>query len=108
MDFDLSADQLALPLRDAAKALLDDRCDMTTVRRACDRGGFDAGLWQAMVDRGWTGLAVPEPLGGVGLGTVEAAVLLEQTGAHARHHRARLAAVLRDRVESGAGIWPDQ
>ena len=80
MDFDLSADQLAL--RDAAKALLDDRCDMAAVRRACDGGGFDAGLWQAMVDQGWTGIAVPEPLGGVGLGTVEAAVLLEQTGAH--------------------------
>ena len=79
MDFDLSADQLAL--RDAAKALLDDRCDMAAVRRACDRGGFDAGLWHAMVDQGWTGIAVPETLGGVGLGTVEAAVLLEQTGA---------------------------
>ena len=80
MDFDLSADQVAL--RDAAGALLDDRCDMAVVRRACDRGGFDAGLWAAMVEQGWTGIAVPEPLGGVGLGTVEAAVLLEQTGAH--------------------------
>ncbi len=80
MDFDLSADQVAL--RDAAAALLDDRCDMAAVRRACDGGGFDAGLWAAMVEQGWTGIAVPEALGGVGLGTVEAAVLLEQTGAH--------------------------
>ena len=55
---------------------------MTAVRRACDNGGFDAGLWAAMVEQGWTGIAVPEALGGVGLGTVEAAVLLEQTGAH--------------------------
>ncbi|MCY4665920.1 MAG: acyl-CoA/acyl-ACP dehydrogenase [Acidimicrobiaceae bacterium] len=80
MDFDLSADQVAL--REAAAALLDDRCDMATVRRACDSGGFDAGLWAAMVEQGWTGIAVPESLGGVGLGMVEAAVLLEQTGAH--------------------------
>ena len=80
MDFDLSADQVAL--RDAAAALLDDRCDMAAVRRACDGGGFDADLWAAMVEQGWTGIAVPEALGGVGLGTVEAAVLLEQTGAH--------------------------
>ena len=80
MDFDLSADQVAL--RDAAGALLDDRCDIATVRRACENGGFDAGLWAAMVDQGWTGIAVPEALGGVGMGTVEAAVLLEQTGAH--------------------------
>ena len=80
MDFDLSADQVVL--RDAAAALLDDRCDMAAVRRACDRGGFDADLWAAMVEQGWTGIAVPESLGGVGLGTVEAAVLLEQAGAH--------------------------
>ena len=80
MDFDLSADQVAL--RDAAAALLDDRCDMAAVRRACDNGGFDADLWAAMVEQGWTGIAVPESLGGVGLRTVEAAVLLEQTGAH--------------------------
>ena len=80
VDFDLSADQVAL--RDAAEALLDDRCDTTAVRRACDDGGFDAGLWAAMVEQGWTGIAVPESVGGVGLGTVEAAVLLEQTGAH--------------------------
>ena len=80
MDFDLSADQVAL--RDAAAGLLDDRCGMDVVRRACDGGGFDADLWGAMVEQGWTGIAVPEALGGVGLGTVEAAVLLEQTGAH--------------------------
>ena len=80
VDFDLSADQVAL--RDAAGALLDDRCDIAAVRRACDGGGFDSDLWAAMVEQGWTGIAVPESLGGVGLGTVEAAVLLEQTGAH--------------------------
>ena len=80
MDFDLSADQVAL--RDAAAALLDDRCDMAAVRRACDSGGFDADLWAAMVEQGWTGIAVSEALGGVGLGTVEAVVLLEQTGVH--------------------------
>ena len=80
MDFDLSADQVAL--QDAAAGLLADRCDMAAVRRACDGGGFDAELWAAMVEQGWTGIAVPEALGGVGLGMVEAAVLLEQTGAH--------------------------
>ena len=80
MDFDLSADQLAL--REAAAALLDDRCDMPAVRRACETGGFDPSLWAAMVDQGWVGIAVAEPLGGVGLGPVEAVVLLEQTGSH--------------------------
>jgi alkylation response protein AidB-like acyl-CoA dehydrogenase len=78
MDFDLSPDQLAL--RDAAGDLLDSECPTDRVRRAAD--GFDAELWRSMVDQGWTGIAVPERLGGVGLGTVEIAVLLEQTGAH--------------------------
>src|SRR4051794_5392463 len=35
-----------------------------------------------MVDQGWTAIAVPEDAGGVGLGWVEVAVLLEQVGAH--------------------------
>lgn len=77
MDFDLSADQVAL--RDAARDLLTDRCAPDRVRAA---GGFDADLWSAMVEQGWTGIAVAESAGGVGLGTVEAAVLLEQAGAH--------------------------
>jgi alkylation response protein AidB-like acyl-CoA dehydrogenase len=77
MDFDLSSDQTAL--RDAAKDLLDARCGSDRVRAAA---GFDADLWAAMVEQGWTGIAVSEGLGGVGLGMVEAAVLLEQAGAH--------------------------
>jgi alkylation response protein AidB-like acyl-CoA dehydrogenase len=45
-------------------------------------GGLDAKLWAAMVEQGWTGIGVPEALGGIGLGWVELAVLLEQVGAH--------------------------
>ncbi len=35
-----------------------------------------------MADQGWFGIAVPEAGGGAGLGWVEAALLLEQVGAH--------------------------
>lgn len=35
-----------------------------------------------MVDQGWCGIAVPESLGGIGLGWVEAALLIEAVGAH--------------------------
>ena len=81
MDFELSRDQQAL--RDAAADLLAGRSPMPVVRSAVDRGGQpDAALWRAMLDQGWCGLAVPEKLGGVGLGWVEAAVVLEQVGAH--------------------------
>jgi alkylation response protein AidB-like acyl-CoA dehydrogenase len=52
------------------------------VRKAVDAGGRpDDALWSAMVDQGWCGIAVPEDAGGVGLGWVEGAVLLEQVGA---------------------------
>jgi alkylation response protein AidB-like acyl-CoA dehydrogenase len=81
VDFELSRDQQAL--RDAAADLLAGRSPMPVVRSAVDRGGQpDAALWRAMLDQGWCGLAVPEKLGGVGLGWVEAAVVLEQVGAH--------------------------
>jgi alkylation response protein AidB-like acyl-CoA dehydrogenase len=78
MDFDLSPDQLAL--QEAASHLLEAECPPGRVRAAED--GFDPELWSAMVAQGWTGIDVPEQWGGVGLGTVEAAVLLEQAGAH--------------------------
>ncbi len=81
MDFELSPDQRAL--RAAATDLLAGRSPMRVVRSAVDRGGEpDRDLWEAMVDQGWCGLAVPEKLGGVGLGWVEAAIVLEQVGAH--------------------------
>ncbi|HYZ98788.1 MAG TPA: acyl-CoA dehydrogenase family protein [Acidimicrobiales bacterium] len=81
MDFELSAEQQAL--RDAAAGLLAGRSSTDVVRRAVDRAGApDPDLWQAMVEQGWCGLAVPEKLGGVGLGWVEAAIVLEQVGVH--------------------------
>jgi alkylation response protein AidB-like acyl-CoA dehydrogenase len=81
MDFDLSEDQLAL--RDGARALLDDLAPTTRVRAVADTVmRVDADLWSAMVDQGWLGIAVPEAAGGVGLGAVELAVLLEEVGRH--------------------------
>ena len=81
MDFELSRDQQAL--RDAARELLDDRAGSAQVRAVVDAGlPFDPELWKAMVDQGWTGIAVPEEAGGVGLGWVEAAILAEGVGAH--------------------------
>lgn len=81
MDFELSDDQLAL--QDAARELLDGFASPACVRAVVDAGGgLDPELWQAMVEQGWLGVAVPEDLGGLGLGWVELAVLLEQTGAH--------------------------
>jgi len=81
MDFELSRDQEAL--RDAARDLLDAKAAPSVARAAMDRAGEpDAALWAAMVEQGWPAIAVAEADGGVGLGWVEAAILLEQVGAH--------------------------
>ena len=72
MDFELSDDQVAL--RDGARSLLDGRATPTQVRAVVDaEGGIDDGLWSAMVEQGWTALAVPKDRGGLGLGMVELA-----------------------------------
>jgi alkylation response protein AidB-like acyl-CoA dehydrogenase len=83
VDFDLDADQLAL--RDAAGALLADHASPARVRAVVDGDDgdrVDRELWKAMVAQGWPGVAVAEDRGGLGLGWVEAGVLLEQVGAH--------------------------
>jgi len=82
VNFDLSDDQLAL--RAGASELLDGLASTTQVRAVMDNGGgYDAQLWKAMVEQGWPGVEVPEEEGGLGLGAVEVAVLLEEVGGHA-------------------------
>jgi alkylation response protein AidB-like acyl-CoA dehydrogenase len=81
MDFELSDDQRAL--QDAARDLLDKLASPEQVRRAmASDAPWDDALWRAMVDQGWMGIELAEEHGGVGLGTVEAAVLLEEVGRH--------------------------
>jgi alkylation response protein AidB-like acyl-CoA dehydrogenase len=82
MDFDLSEDQLAL--RSGASDVLDDLASPARVRHHTTTGAaFDPALWRAMVDQGWLGVEVDESAGGLGLGSVEVAVLAEQLGYHA-------------------------
>jgi alkylation response protein AidB-like acyl-CoA dehydrogenase len=87
VDFELSDDQLAL--RDGARELLDGRAAPAEVRAVVDAGaehrgaGLDTRLWDAMVEQGWPAVALAEADGGLGLGEVEVAVLLEELGRHA-------------------------
>lgn len=80
VDFELSDDQVALG--DAAADLLSGKAAPEQVRTVVDAGGgHDAVLWAAMVEQGWPAIATAEERGGVGLGWIEATVLLEQSGA---------------------------
>jgi alkylation response protein AidB-like acyl-CoA dehydrogenase len=81
MEFELSDDQAAL--QEAARDLLGGYADPTRVRAHLASGDpYDKALWAAMVEQGWLGVAVPEGEGGLGLGWVEASVLLEEAGRH--------------------------
>ncbi len=79
MDFSFSADQQLL--RQAARGFLEQRCPAAAVRALWDdpRGESET-LWKDMAQLGWLGLALPEAVGGSGLGMVETAILLEEMG----------------------------
>ncbi len=80
-------------LRDLAGKLLDDEMPIEKLRQlvAADPAttyesgqlpGWDQALWKQCVELGWTGLAVPEEAGGVGVKMVGIAALVEEVGKH--------------------------
>jgi acyl-CoA dehydrogenase len=79
MNFEFS-DEL-LQLRDQARRFLADRCPTTVPRRILDTPEpYAAELWQGIAEMGWTGAAIPEDYGGVGLGRLAVCVLAEELG----------------------------
>lgn len=70
-------------IRDAAASFLADASDAAAVRAAMELPlGFDPEVWDGIAELGWCGVAVPESHGGLGLGPVELALILEQMGRH--------------------------
>ncbi len=79
MNFDFS-DELN-QLRDEARRFLTDRCPPAVPRAILDGPEpYDRALWQAIAEMGWTGAAIPEEYGGVGLGRLAVCVLAEELG----------------------------
>lgn len=78
MDFDFTDEQVQL--RDAVQRWADKGYDFERRRGIVAAGGFDAGAWRELADLGLTGLTVPEAHGGLGLGPVEAMVVMEALG----------------------------
>jgi alkylation response protein AidB-like acyl-CoA dehydrogenase len=79
VDFAFTSDQQLL--KNSARAFLDEHCKPALVRALMDdpRGESEA-MWKEMAQLGWLGLALPESVGGAGLGMVETAILLEELG----------------------------
>ena len=78
MDFDFSDDQQQL--RDAARRWVDKAYTFEHRRAAVKAGGFSRDTYNALAELGLTALNVPEAHGGMGMGAVEAMVVMEEMG----------------------------
>ncbi len=70
-------------LRDTAKDFVAEHAPPAHLRKLrddADPTGFSRDLWKNFAEMGFTGILVPETDGGLGLGHVEAGVLLEEIG----------------------------
>ncbi len=70
-------------LRDTAKDFVAAEAPvahMRALRDANDPTGFSKQLWKQFAEMGFTGILIPEGEGGLGLGHVEAGVVLEEIG----------------------------
>ncbi|KJK07281.1 Acyl-CoA dehydrogenase [compost metagenome] len=82
MEFAFNQEQLMI--QDSAARFLAQVSDSSAVRAAMARPeGYDPALWQRIsTELYWPALMIPERFGGLGLGFVELAILLEQSGRH--------------------------
>ena len=78
MDFDFSDDQEML--RDSVRKWVDKAYSFDHRRSIVKQGGFSKQSWKDLADLGLLGLQVPEASGGLGLGPVDAMVVMEELG----------------------------
>jgi alkylation response protein AidB-like acyl-CoA dehydrogenase len=78
MELEFTAEQEEL--RDGVRGMLTRECPISLVRALVEDGAPTDGLWNQMVELGWPALTVPEEFGGLGLGPVELAVVIEELG----------------------------
>jgi len=80
MDFKFNEEQDEL--RAMAQAFLEENSGSEQVRAAMEsEAGYEPGLWRQMsAELGWTSVHIPEEYGGLGMGYVELAALLEVMG----------------------------
>ena len=70
-------------LREHARGFLSKNAPIAHLRQlrdSKDATGFSRTLWKEFVDLGWAGILIPAEHGGLGLGHVEAGVVMEELG----------------------------
>jgi alkylation response protein AidB-like acyl-CoA dehydrogenase len=80
MSFALTDEQIAV--REAARDYLRDNADFERLRKTIESdAGWDETLWQGFAgELGFAGLGIAEAHGGIGLGAIEQALILEELG----------------------------
>ncbi len=78
MNFNLTEDQEML--RDMFARFLDENSSTVRVRAGIERGGFDPDLWKGLAEQGALSIRVPEEAGGLGMGLLDATLLMEEAG----------------------------
>ena len=78
MDFDIGDEQEEL--RSSVRTVLERECEIRLVRELVEKGTVPEQPWRSAIELGWSGIAVPEQFGGLGLGFVELALVVEEHG----------------------------
>ncbi|HEX6476402.1 MAG TPA: acyl-CoA dehydrogenase family protein [Acidimicrobiales bacterium] len=78
MDLEFTTDQEEL--RTSVRAVLARECPPSFVREVVEKGATVDDLWASMVDLDWPALTIDPEYGGLGLGFVELAVVVEELG----------------------------
>ena len=78
MDFEFSPEQMQM--HDTVRGLLADHYDTARAKAVAETGGQDERVWRQLAEAGIFSVAVPEAHGGMGLGFVDLALILEEFG----------------------------
>src|SRR5210317_1503294 len=78
MNLELTDDQRMM--RESFAKLLDDQSSPQHVRAAMETDGFDQKLWGQLAELGAFAIRVDEAHGGLGMGVLDATVLMEEVG----------------------------
>lgn len=77
----LHFDEEQAMIMDVARGFCREKSPISAVRAQLDSPlGYDESLWREMVQLGWTGIALPEHVGGAGLGVSHVVAVVEAMG----------------------------
>ena len=105
MEFGLSSEQTLL--QDSVNRFLREQVPLDKVRQLVSADIPDQETWQGLTDLGLPGLLISEANGGLGLGTLDAAIVAESLGYHVTPSPFLSSAVIAPVALQAAGVQED-